>query len=125
MLKYSVAVSLAGLALTTLPAQASINSVVAGCSGGGNCVALVQAEIAGFRGTAAQKDRAIANLVAALAGVATGSNGKAIAGAIAFAGTQSSSNGQQQQISQIASTISSGTGLTSTAAISGTQGSAN
>ena len=125
MFKYSVATAFVGLALSTLPVQASTNSVVAGCSGGANCVALVQAEIARYRGTPAQKDRAIANLVSALAGVANGSNGKSIAGAIAFAGTQSSNNGQQQQIAQIANTISTGAGQTNTAAIAGQQASGN
>ncbi|MET3614408.1 hypothetical protein ABID16_002745 [Rhizobium aquaticum] len=125
MFKYSVAAAVAGLALSTLPVQASTNSVVAGCSAGGNCVALVQAEIARYRGTPAQKDRAIANLVAALAGVANGSNDKAIAGAIAFAGSQSSNSGQQQQIAQIANTVSTGAPQTTTAAVAGQQASAN
>lgn len=125
MFRYLALTTVAALTLSTLPANASVNSVVAGCSGGGNCVALVRAEIAGYRGTAAQKDRAIANLVAALAGAANGANGRSIAGAIAFAGTQSSNVGQQQQISQIANTISSGATQTTTAVVAGQQGSGN
>lgn len=62
MFRYSALTAIAAIAIFTLPAQASVNSVFASCSGG-NCVALVQAEIAGLTDTAAHKNRLIANTI--------------------------------------------------------------
>ncbi|WP_230837725.1 hypothetical protein [Rhizobium sp. C1] len=81
--RYSALTAIAAIAIFTLPAQASVNSVFASCSGGGNCVALVQAEIAGLTDTAAHKNRLIANTI---------SSGASQTATAAISGQQGSAN---------------------------------
>lgn len=100
---------IAGLSITlsmfSIPTFASTQSVVKGCISGGDCLALVKAEIATFKGTPAEKDRKIAALVAALVNASTGTNQSGIAKGIAYAGSQSANSQQRQQIASIASAV--------------------
>ena len=105
MKKFIVAATSVALSVIAAPSFASTDSVVSGCAGGGNCVSLVTAEIGSYTGSAAEKDRKIAALVAALANASTGSNKAGISQAISYAGGQSSSTQQRQQIASIADTV--------------------
>jgi len=60
-----VAMAFASALLPSM-AFADAASVAAGCASGGDCVALVNAEIASMGGSQADKDKAIADLVVAI-----------------------------------------------------------
>ena len=95
------------IAMFSNAALASTSSVVKGCTtgGSGDCLALVKAEIASFKGTPAERDRKIAALVAALVNASTGASNAGIAQGIAYAGKQSSDSQQRQTIASIANTV--------------------
>jgi hypothetical protein len=125
MLKRSITAIFA-LSVLSGVAFADAASVAGGCSAGGNCVALVNAEIAGLSGSAAAKDKAIADLVVALGNASqsvTPEVRQNIAKAVAAAANAVTDPGQKLRIVQIAQAIQSGRSIQTAAVDDGTAAS--
>ncbi|CAN7591291.1 hypothetical protein [Rhizobium sp. LjRoot254] len=89
-------------------AFASAASVAAGCASGGNCVALVNAEIAAMGGSPADKDKAIADLVVAIGNEAQSvqpETRQSMANAVDAAALQVSNPEQRARIVAIAASL--------------------
>lgn len=108
MFKRALAVALfASVALPSI-ALADAASVARACGGGGDCVALVNAEIAGMGGSQAEKDKAIADLVVAIGNEAQSVSPEArqkMANAVEAAGQQVSNAEQRARIFEIAAAL--------------------
>jgi hypothetical protein len=89
-------------------AFADAASVARSCASGGDCVALVNAEIAGMTGSQADKDKAIADLVVAIGNEAQSvqpETRQVMANAVDAAALQVSDAGQRARIVEIAATL--------------------
>ena len=82
-----------------MPAFADKDSVVAGCSAGGDCASLVRAEVAG------KSDSEIADLVLALSGAANTRGCSSLASGINVAADSVSDSEQSQRIRRIAGSL--------------------
>jgi hypothetical protein len=92
-------------------AFADAASVARGCASGGDCVALVNAEIAGLGGSQSEKDKAIADIVVALGNEAQSASPETrqnIANAVEVAAANVSDSDQRVRIVQIAATLRCG-----------------
>ena len=102
-----VAVALASAVFPSI-ASADAASVARNCASGGNCVALVNAEIANMGGSAAERNAAIADLVIALGNEgqnASPNTREQIADAVEAAARNVTDAEQRDRIVQIASTL--------------------
>lgn len=102
-----VAVALAAAVFPAV-AYADAASVAKSCASGGDCVALVNAEIAGMSGSQADKDKAIADLVVAIGNEAQSvqpETRQKMANAVDAAAQNVSDAEQRARIVEIAATL--------------------
>lgn len=108
MFKRTLAAAIFASAVLPSMALADAASVARSCGSGGNCVALVNAEIAGMTGSQADKDKAIADLVVAIGNEAQSVSPEArqsMANAVESAGQQVSDAEQRTRILEIAASL--------------------
>lgn len=108
MFKRSLIALAFGVALAPASAFADAASVAKGCAAGGDCVALVKAEIAGMTGSTAEKDKAIADLVIAIGNQAqsvTPETRQSMANAVDTAALSVTDAEQRARITQVAAAL--------------------
>jgi hypothetical protein len=106
-MRYKILIASAFM-LTSSIAWADPSQVTQSCRAGANCTALVNQEIAGMRGSQAEKDKAIADLVVSIGTESQTANAQTcqnMADAVRVSASSVSDAGQQARIKEIADSM--------------------